>query len=448
MSKSFAARLLKSRFQQTKDLRNVFEAQKSAERRRRRLHPTPVAKGVHNGQFFRVRDPGPAPPARMPKLHNPSNPPVKPFVQPPPLVATAGGASSTTTTIQEFREASRAEQQELFRDYWERIKLWWKANFAVVVLNLGSVFSLIGFTRSDVLELRFLSMTGSLSYVVYFLALPGPRDWTPIAWSMTFIAVNGQKIYEILVERNSTVHLAQEHKRVYEQFFAPHGVTTKQFEYIIRKAETIQLKKGDVFLREGEQMKKVYLVTTGQTRAHHLGRRLTAASFTPEAKVEQKGGHSGAWVGEMAFIEKNWHSNTSESATGASQTVGSNDTATPATRKTGRPHATDRAMYTIVCLEDDTTVLAWSHEDMQALLDKSDDMRAALMRAMTAAIVGKVINFTASRVGAPSNWTWISSLWQGSSPKPATIETASAPLKIEVGHKPEFVVPEEEKKKE
>jgi hypothetical protein len=59
-----------------------------------------------------------------------------------------------------------------------------------------------------------------------------------------------------------------------------------------------------------------------------------------------------------------------------------------------------------------------------------------------------VINFTASRVGEPSNWTWISSLWQGSSPKPATIETASAPLKIEVGQKPEFAVPEEEKKKE
>ena len=54
------------------------------------------------------------------------------------------------------------------------------------------------------------------------------------------------------------------------------------------------------------------------------------------------------------------------------------------------------ALYTIVAVQD-SVVMRWKHEDMQALLAKSPDLRGAMTRAMTAAIVGKVINFTVSR---------------------------------------------------
>ena len=116
---------------------------------------------------------------------------------------------------------------------------------------------------------------------MYFFSLPGPRDWTPILWTCTFIAVNGAKIYDILVERKGSVNLTTEEQVIYEQYFQPHGHTVKQFQYIMEKARTIRLKKGEVLIREGDVMKDVFLVTSGRTRAHHLGRRLTAVSFVP-----------------------------------------------------------------------------------------------------------------------------------------------------------------------
>jgi hypothetical protein len=64
-------------------------------------------------------------------------------------------------------------------------------------------------------------------------------------------------------------------------------------------------------------------------------------------------------------------------------------------------------MYTIVAQED-CVVLRWRHDVMEGLMGKSTDMRAALTRAMTAAIVGKVINFTVSRSKANQTWaTWL-----------------------------------------
>ena len=66
-----------------------------------------------------------------------------------------------------------------------------------------------------------------------------------------------------------------------------------------------------------------------------------------------------------------------------------------------------RSMYTIVAQED-CVVLRWRHDVMEGLMEKSTDMRAALTRAMTAAIVGKVINFTVSRSKANQTWaTWL-----------------------------------------
>ena len=283
-----------------------------------------------------------------------------------------------------------------------------------------------------------MSVAGSASFVLYCLALPGRRDWTPILWSFTFIAVNGQKIYEILVERKGSVVLTAPQEMTYKNYFQPHGLTRKQFEYIIKKTRTIHLKKGDVLIREGEQMKDVFLVTSGKTRAHHLGRRLTAVSFTPEPKTPMKGGTSGAWVGEMAFFEQDWHKH-------------DGDGESIETTKGGKPSVvrrkTERAMYTIVALEDDTTVLAWSHQDMQALLERSGDMRAAMTRCMTSAIVSKVVRFTDSKKAASAapTVTWLGSLWpwtrRGGTDEERVVETPEPP-KVEVKDKPAYTLPE------
>jgi len=76
----------------------------------------------------------------------------------------------------------------------------------------------------------------------------------------------------------------------------------------------------------------------------------------------------------------------------------------------GKP---SHAIYTVVAKED-CVVWRWSYQDMEKLLSKSADLRAALTRAMTSAIVGKVIDFTVSRSSARPTWqTWLDN-WRDS----------------------------------
>ena len=165
---------------------------------------------------------------------NPSSPPVKKFES---SAASKhhhhahSGATKKTSTISALREATREERREFFQDYWKRVQEWFKLNWPVLILNFGSVCSLVGFTRSDVLELRSLSVTGSLSSVMYFASQPAAtRSLTPILWSLTFASVNSFKIYQILVERKASVDLPKHQLDVYRRQFEPHGLTRKQFE--------------------------------------------------------------------------------------------------------------------------------------------------------------------------------------------------------------------------
>uniref|UniRef100_A0A7S3L5H0 Cyclic nucleotide-binding domain-containing protein n=1 Tax=Amphora coffeiformis TaxID=265554 RepID=A0A7S3L5H0_9STRA len=438
--KEFAARLLKSRFQSPQDVRRVFEIPNTRAATRRRPHVVDrQLKGVVNGQFVRVKVSGRDPPSKLKKLYSPTHPTVKPFAQPEMAVTEA-------PTIQEFAQATRAERKEFFEEYWERLREWIKLNKGVLVLNFGSICSLISFTRSDILELRALSVTGSVSFILYCLTLPGPRDWTPIFWTSTFIAVNGKKIYDIFVERKGSVKLTAGQETTYKNYFEQHGVTRKQFEYIIQKSRTIQLRKGEVLIREGDPMNNVYLVTSGKTRAHHLGRRLTAVSYTTEPKMQLKGGASGAWVGEMAFFEQDWQKHDGDGESSKTPKESNQETG----KTTAARQKRERAMYSIVALEDDTTVLAWSHKDMKALLERSPDMRSVLTQAMTAAIVSKVVGFTDSKKAASaSSLIWLGSLWpwtrrsavDGTGDVERIVETAEPP-KVEVKEKPVYDLPD------
>lgn len=139
----------------------------------------------------------------------------------------------------------------------------------------------------------------------------------------------------------------------------------------------------------------------------------------------------------MAFFELQWHKNHDNGEYDKSE-----ERLAEVRRKAP---ATERAMYTVVALEDDTTVLAWSHADMQALLDRSGDMRAALTTMMTAAIVGKVVGFANSKKKT-SRWSWSTLLWPPSwwdgSRASATTGTLQSARVVETPHPPKAKVNE------
>mmetsp|Transcript_19230 Transcript_19230/g.41331 ORF Transcript_19230/g.41331 Transcript_19230/m.41331 type:complete len:550 (-) Transcript_19230:1213-2862(-) len=503
----FLDQLVKSRFKSDKDIRGIFDNEK---RQRQAAKGPRYIKGVHNGTYYRIKVPPRDDQGRQILPNIPKLPQtlgnLKPFTTPSPTASATTAESSASTSVSSVASASTMtntttsttagadhaaisteviqSKKERFWDFANQFNAWWKENWAVLVLNLGSIASLVGFTRSDIVELRALSATGSVTSLVYHFSL-SPRRIAPIIWSVIFTGVNSFKIYEIMTEREGSVEMTQEQESVYSKFFMPHGVTPRQFETIYNKAEIVHVKKGEHIVEEGQEMISVILVTHGETRAQTgLGmRRLTAASFKHHEETEDGAANrlawtSGAWIGEIAFLERYWnkqqtknvntsaatktktqkpdkaaparvaaeiekqHDETSDaydtaamvSASTLPITTTSKPSKTPKTKEEGealksKPQAlpprkrtsgrrqaalhrsdivsTGRSLYNIVARED-STLMRWKHEDMEAVMATSNDMRGSMTRAMTAAIVGKVINFTVSRRTSQPTNTWSS----------------------------------------
>jgi CRP-like cAMP-binding protein len=357
-------------------------------------------KGIRKGNFYKrrlVHFQKQPPPASVPKL-----PPLGPQTMPQPLKRTPLPHHSHTP-------------QEATPTFFSRAHAWLQQNAAVLVLNFGSLCTLTAFTRSDVLELRAFSMTGSISSVLYFSSLK-PLRWAPIAWSSLFATVNAVNIYKILYERNANVVLSQHEEDIFVEHFMPHGVTPKQFEKICSRAKTIAYKKGELMVKQGDPLKHVYLVVKGRTRANYMGRRLTAVSSAPGYREKKIGGDSGAWIGEMTFLESFGLKEMKKT---------SNKEGDDYVPLEGRRIMGGTAIYTIVAASD-CEVLAWSHEDIEQLMMESTDIRAAMTRAMTAPIVGKVINFTLSMGNRPKTWsTWLDD-WKYSG---ARVNVVDQPIK-------------------
>lgn len=66
-----------------------------------------------------------------------------------------------------------------------------------------------------------------------------------------------------------------------------------------------------------------------------------------------------------------------------------------------------RAVSTVVAV-DDVELIEWSFGDMEMVMRSSRDIQDSLTRAMTASIVGKVVNMMSSRRSAmPKLSTWL-----------------------------------------
>ena len=157
------------------------------------------------------------------------------------------------------------------------------------------------------LELRILSMTGSVSTLYYFLTRPKHQIvYGPIIWSMIFLSTNALMAYYVIEERQGkTRQFTNEEEDVYEEHFLPYGVTPRQYEKLLNIVQKVHLKRGEVLIQKDDSFDAVYLVTSGSTSAMtSLSRRVTAASSVKGNKDKLGGGDAGAWIGELAFLEK------------------------------------------------------------------------------------------------------------------------------------------------
>jgi CRP-like cAMP-binding protein len=363
-----------------KSVRDALQIPKHA-RRRKNTVPPKYIKIVRNGYYARIKIPtlkekGKGATSRVNATHSPihQTAQIKPPVEKlkPPAVVKATQATVRTSSLHPRHFAK-----------------WFRSNIPVLMLNFGSICILVGFSRSDILELRSLTMTGQLTFAAYNLGQANIL-WPSVLWSMIFASVNGSKIWDIFHERTAEVHMTAEQERIFVDYFMDHGVTPKQFSWVEENAETNSVKQGETLIQKGDIIDRVFLVLKGSTHAHILGQRLTAASSSPQTRGDQlEGGDSGAWIGEMAFLDWFYRRHEDTSAEDANNIT------------LGR----GVSMYTIIA-DEDCEVMVWTHEAMEELMEKSTDLRAALARAMTAAVFSKIINLTIENADR-SRQSWI-----------------------------------------
>jgi len=266
--------------------------------------------------------------------------------------------------------------------------------------------------------------------------------------------------YSILEERKGkTRAFTSDEEDVYEEHFLPYGVTPRQYEKLLNIVKIVKLKRGEVLIKKDDKFDAVYLVTSGSTSGMTaLSRRVTAASSCKGNKDRLSAGDAGAWIGEFAFLEllsslqhggsKNGTSGkTSDEneetngndvvkvlATAAANvvlertnsspksTVNSCDnneqqqSPTPSQNSSPATHHKilhGKALLTYMATQD-SIIYKWNFDELADLLNTSAELRLAITRAMTAAVVHKVVNLYVSKQDDESDrslWTrWMNSI--------------------------------------
>jgi CRP-like cAMP-binding protein len=162
-----------------------------------------------------------------------------------------------------------------------------------------------------------------------------------------------------------------------------------------QSAQVLKFEKGEALIRKGDALDQMYLVVDGATQAHIKGRHLTAQSTSANAKVNRLGGDSGAWVGEMAFLDRLGEKERQKAApskverkknSGDGKEETGKMTEDPKTEEIVQtssavakqidappgPAASKTAfvLYTVLAKED-CKVWKWSFEDMESLMSSS-----------------------------------------------------------------------------
>lgn len=360
---------------------------------------------------------------KLAKIYSPQNTVPKRITAPPSIKPIIKPCSSLP------KEAQRAARKEAKADFME----WLKENAGVIILNFGSIASFISFTRTDILELRLLSITGSLSSVCYFALRPPPIVYGPIFWSSIFAGTNSFMVYHIYEERKGKPRQwSLEEQDVYDEHMLSHAVTPRQFEKMLKIVKKKVLEKNEVLVQKGQIVNKVHLVVSGSTEAYSyeykssnnsnfnnmkLSRRVTAASSKFGNKEKLQGGDSGAWIGELAFLDYLSARDKAKKGIGIPKLSNKGQKSLPDIETVGEFQTkettinykkTQNAFLSYVATER-SIVYEWDFEELAELMKTSSDLRSAVTRAMTAAVVGKVVNMYISKadVNLPTWKKWI-----------------------------------------
>ena len=208
---------------------------------------------------------------------------------------------------------------------------------APYLVHVAAIFTLFCYLFRDQIKLRIFAAIGDALLVAYYYFGFEVPLWNPLVWSILNIAINVAMILIILRD-------AREHAMSDEElslFRSLDTLTPGQFRKLVAIGEWHRALLPQTLTEEGEELKQLHYVLDGN---------ITIAKADRKFPVEPK-----KFIGELAYLRKR-----------------------PATAT--------------VKVSADSHYISWSHEDLELLFRRNDDLRTAMQLLMGRDVAEKMAN--------------------------------------------------------
>jgi len=175
------------------------------------------------------------------------------------------------------------------------------------LVNLASTIQLIGFTMSDIVLLRTLSICSSTLWIIFYirqLRILGKAMRVPLAWVTTFFFVHSTMLAVHLIRNSDTgMRFTREEMDLFEEHFLPTGMKPRHFRKLLNVAIWVDYPKGADIVHERDPLSCLAIIVKGRVVGYKNGVRLQAISSFPGAKDLRPAGDAGAWIGDIGWLE-------------------------------------------------------------------------------------------------------------------------------------------------
>ena len=169
------------------------------------------------------------------------------------------------------------------------------------LIHVGTALLLIGYFIRDELKLRVMIIVSSAVFNLYYWLVPSPPLWDAVMTGFLMIGVNLWVLSQVLLDR-TTFRLSEDEKRLLVAFST---FTPGQFRRLLKAAKWREAgaQNSVVLTLQSEPCHALYYIFEGQADVEKGSHRFTL--------------ESGAFLGEIAFIQKGVASATTRARPGA-----------------------------------------------------------------------------------------------------------------------------------
>jgi len=203
--------------------------------------------------------------------------------------------------------------------------------------SAANILFLGAFLFRDILALRVLSTTGYLTVLPYYYLQPDPL-WTPIAWTVLFIGINGYQIWRLILDRRP-VGLEGDGRALFDLLQG--DFSAAEVRELLVAGHWRDVPAGTTWASAGAQAEEACVILSGGAVAKKGDRHVSA--FEPGSLV--------GTVTTLGFI---------------------------------------RVSPIDIHFDSDSRVLAWSHAELEQVLKQNAPLRSAFQSRMTREMAGRM----------------------------------------------------------